>query len=181
MTKIRERPPDGSTVANSLQTRQTQKENWRQLSTSGRLYAIVETCHQKMVRPKAQELGPDRAVSLFQGTAEAQFENAAPFFFRADEAVFDWIVDSFWGRPWGILLWSDGAFDATRVHLQKFLRVRGADRGQYLLRFYDPNILGPFLKSCNDSELAEFFGPITAFGANLGQEVTLFRFTAGAK
>jgi hypothetical protein len=165
----------------NLEFRRTGKERWRQLAASGQLYAVVETCHQKGVREKARELGPARAISLFQDTYEAQYENAAPFFFHVDQATFDWIAASFWGRPWGILIWAETAFHPLRVHLHKFLRVRGVNQTEYLLRFYDPYILGPFLKSCNDAELAQFFGPVSAFGASEGEDVTAYRLTAPPK
>jgi hypothetical protein len=90
-------------------------------------------------------------------------------------------VNSFWGTSWGILIRSDVGFGPLRAHLQKFLRVRGADQKQYLFRFYDPYILGPFLKSCNDAELAQFFGPVSGFGANEGQDVTLFSMAPSPK
>lgn len=168
-------------ASSNLEIRRTEKEQWRQLAAGGRLYAIVETCHQKGVREKAREVGPSRAMSLFQGTYEAQYENAAPFFFHTDEATFDWIAASFWSRPWGILIWSDAAFDPLRTHFHKFLRVKGVNQTEYLLRFYDPNILGPFLKSCNDAELAQFFGPVSAFGANEGEAVGFYRMTPPPK
>lgn len=149
-----------------LEVRQTQQANWRHLAGTGRLYAIVDSNGNKTVRPRAAECGPGRAVSLFQGTYEAQYERAAPFFFQADEATFDWIASGLWNTSWGIFIWADVGFDAVRRHLHQFLRVRGADGSQYLMRFWDPNILAAFLKSSNDGELAQFFGPVTAFGGN---------------
>ncbi len=162
-----------------LQVRNTRKEHWRELSLSGSLFAVLDSCFQRSVRKKATELGAGRAISLYQGGPEACFENAAPFLFHLDTNTFDWLGESLWNTPWGILIYADAGFQALRTHLRGFLRVTGTDRQQYLFRFYDPRILRAFLTSCNDAELAQFFGPVRGFGTNAADDVTLFRLGDG--
>lgn len=162
-------------ASRKLRAWRTQKEEWRQLAEIGALYAIVETRGPAGVREKALEVGPSRALSLYQGTYEAQYENSAPFFFHADPAIFEWIAGSFWGTSWGIFIWAHSGFSTVRTHFQSFLRVKGSNQRQYLFRFYDPWILPAFLRGCNDAELAQFFGPAQGFGANHEEHINLLR------
>jgi hypothetical protein len=64
-----------------LEISRTRKEQWGLLPGTGELYAIVETRGTTGVREKAREVGPSRALSLYLGTYEAQYENPRPSFF----------------------------------------------------------------------------------------------------
>jgi hypothetical protein len=171
----------------------TQKKQWRRLCGSGNLYAIVDSCGQPLAPLKCRELGPARAISLYRSAHEDRRESAgsrkrrglgdaeryagvAPYLFQLDEATFDWIASpSFWPTPWGILLYAQTNLTAVRTHLRRFLKVRGVDKRVYFLRFYDPRVLPAFLSSCNDSELAGFFGPVMSFGVASGDGVAVLR------
>jgi hypothetical protein len=163
-------------VANGiLQTADSQIEQWKNLCASGHLYAVVDACDQPSVARMAAEAGPDRAVSLYRGSAEEQYASIAPYLFHTDEKTFDWIAGSLWKSPWGILVYCDTQLEALRAHLRRFITVKAPDQKKYLLRFYDPRILPPFLKSCNDAEVRDFFGPVRGFGATQGDAVRLLR------
>lgn len=81
------------------------------------------------------------------------------------------------GRHWGILVTADAPFRTLRMHLRKFLSVWDPDGRPLYFRYYDPRVLRTYLPTCNDAELAVFFGPVTAFYAEHADPATLLRFT----
>jgi hypothetical protein len=167
-------------VANpKLRTLLTEKEDWKRLCGTGRLYAVIDSCKEPSVPKKVAEVGPQRAVSLYRGGAEEQYESVAPYLFKVDEAVFDWIEKQLWASPWGIFASAEVALDALRTHFRHFLTVKSTDGKPYLFRFYDPRILPAFLDSCNQEELTKFFGPVLGYGAKKDQGLSLIRMQDG--
>jgi hypothetical protein len=163
-------------VANPrLQTIRTQKDDWKRESASGRLYAVIDSCDEASVPKKVAEVGPERAVSLYRGGAEEQYAMVAPYLFKVDESVFDWIANQLWASPWGIFASAHATIETLRTHFRHFLTVKGADGKKYLFRFYDPRILPGFLTSCKEAELREFYGPVRAYGAKADNGVSLLR------
>jgi hypothetical protein len=162
-----------------LETKTTGKEQWKHLSTAGRLFAVVDSCDEPSVPKKVRELGPERAVSLYRGGAEEQYAAIAPYLVHADQSVFEWIEKDLWRAPWGIFAYSDASLEALRTHFRRFLKVKSTDQKEYLFRFYDPRILPPFLKSSDEAELKQFFGPVQAFGATEGEAVHLLQLRGG--
>ena len=155
-----------------LETLATEKDAWRREAASGRLYAVIDSCDEPSVPKKVAEVGPERAVSLYRGSAEEQYERIAPYLFKVDDGVFDWIEKKLWPSPWGIFAAADVSLEEMRTHFRHFLTVKGTDGKKYLFRFYDPRILPGFLQSCNSGELANFFGPVHAYGAKAGEAVS---------
>ena len=144
---------------------QTSREDWQREAASGHLFAVVDSCDEPCVPKKVAEAGPDRAISLYRGGNEEQYSNVAPYLFRVDQTIFDWIVKDLWAKPWGIFAFSSSGLEELRHHLRHFLTVKGTDGKKYLLRFYDPRILPAFVGSCNEMELKQFFGPVQKYGA----------------
>jgi hypothetical protein len=122
-----------------------------------------------------KELGPERAVSLYRGTAEERYSMIAPYLIHVDAPVFDWIATDLWKSPWGIFVYSNTGLDPLRAHFRHFLTVKGTDQKKHLFRFYDPRVLPKFLEGCNDQETTQFFGPVRGFGATTGDNVSLMR------
>ncbi len=162
-----------------LHTVATQKDDWRLESASGRLYAVIDSCNEPSVPRKVAEVGPGRAVSLYRGGAEEQYESVAPYLFKVDRTIFEWIEQQLWASPWGIFASAEVAFDALRTHFRHFLTVKGTDGKPYLFRFYDPRILPAFLESCNRDELTKFFGPVRGYGAKKDHGLALLRLQSG--
>ncbi len=178
-----------------MRVEQTQKEQWKKLCAAGNLYAVVDACGEPKVPQKVKTLGPARAISLYRSADEnnkgankeespgtlpkvdqaSQYEHVAPYLLHLDEPTFDWIGDSLWSSPWGIFVYGKSTMEALRMHFRRFLKVKGPDNKMYFFRFYDPRVLPPFLQSCDDRELAQFFGPVTAYGVTAGDGVTLMR------
>ena len=158
-----------------LQTVLTQKDDWKRESAARRLFAVIDSCNQPSVPKKIAELGPARAVSLYRGGAEEQYETVAPYLVHVDEPTFDWIDQQLWQSPWGIFASSEVALETLRTHFRHFLTVKGTDGKPYLFRFYDPRILPAFLGSCNRDELVKFFGPVRGYGAKKDEGLSLIR------
>ena len=103
---------------------------------------------------------------LFEGPKGQDMEDMAPHLFMSDGygQVPELILAPDKEGEFGILLEAPLDFADVRRHLRRFLLVRrGSDSKKVLFRFYDPRVLRAFLPVCTRSELADFFGPITAF------------------
>jgi hypothetical protein len=141
----------------------------RAWSQTGRLFAIVDATGANAVLEKVAELGNERAVSLFRGSAEEEFESVAPYLVAVDSSVFDWISATFGQEPWGVFIHSGSDLAALRTHFRKFLTVKSPEGDDWYFRYYDPRVLEPFLESCTTEELDDFFGPVERFGLSDGQ------------
>lgn len=162
-------------MGHSLYTAETAKEDWRREASRGRLWAVVDSCDEPSVVKKVAEAGPERAVSLYRGSAEEQYESIAPYLFKVDEPIFDWISGELWKSPWGIFAAAESSLEILRTHFRHYLTVKGTAGKKYLFRFYDPRVLPGFLRSCNAEELRDFFGPVRGYGIKKGEEVELIR------
>ena len=89
--------------------------------------------------------------------------SAAPYLARTDLKLMGWIQDELWNDPWGILIESRRSLRLLRTHFRRFLLVRDGRDREVCFRFYDPRVLARFLPACNDDELTDFFGPVTAY------------------
>jgi hypothetical protein len=142
----------------------------REWAESGELYAILDACDAPLVVEKVKELGEERAVSLYRGTAEEEFESIAPYLVVVDAAVFDWIVETLWPEPWGVFVRATSTLDQLRTHFRKFLLVEGPEGEEWYFRFYDPRVLGTYLDTCTADEVVDFWGPISQFGIVQSEE-----------
>lgn len=129
----------------------------------GRLFAIVDATETPSVPIKAREAGNQQAVSLYQGRAEESLSALAPYLFRVDAAILEWIAGDLWTEPWGIFVLADQSLDQLRRHFRKFLVVEAPDGGSWYFRFYDPRVLVKYLAGCTAAEATEFLGPVRAF------------------
>jgi hypothetical protein len=126
-----------------------------------------------MAPAKVTELGPERVVSLYRGQAEYEQWAVAPYLTKVDEELFDWIVNSLRGKPWGIFAVADVNLASLRKHLRRFLIVEAPDGNPMYFRYYDPRVIANFLPTCTNEELTRFFGSIKAFGIIDPQEERL--------
>lgn len=135
----------------------------RGLATDGRLAAILDACDSPAVLEKVEEVGPDRAISLYRGTAEERYAAIAPYLVMVDAPLLDWIVATIWQEPWGFFAVSGATRDELRRHFRRFLKVVSPGGEQWFFRFYDPRVLSVFLPTCNAGEIVDLFGPVTSF------------------
>jgi hypothetical protein len=101
---------------------------------------------------------------LYSGKLARELEMNAPHLvelFPSNLLIHRWL-DEGWGKAWGVFLTIDDPSN-LRHQLRKHLKVQD-ERGRVLLfRYYDPRVLGPFLRSCDSSQLSQFFGPVRSF------------------
>lgn len=128
-------------------------------------YAVIDAAHDYLRIGLARILVPKNEC-LFAGPEGKQLEDVAPHLFESDALgqVPELILAPDKVGECGILLDAPMEFTEVRRHLRHFLLVRRERDGKRVLfRFYDPRILRVFLLVCTRQELAEFFGPVTAF------------------
>jgi len=146
-----------------LETRAASLDELRELARAGRLYAVIDACDTPAVPEKARELGDERAVSLYRASADEMYWAFAPYLFRVDWDLLDWIIADLWHEPWGIFAVADESLEEVRRHFRRFLLVHAPDGEQWYFRFYDPRVLPPFLQASTAGEIAELFGTLHAF------------------
>jgi hypothetical protein len=129
----------------------------------GRLYAVIDATDTPAVVARAREAGDDQAVSLYRGRAEEEWYAIAPYLFRVDPPILEWIAAELWSKPWGIFALADVSLDDLRLHFRRFLTVEAPNGESWYFRFYDPRVLPKFLATCTEGELTEFLGPVRAF------------------
>lgn len=156
-----------------IRTRDTTLEELNKLAERGYVYVILDACDAPAVPEKARSLGDKRAASLYNGTSQEDYWAIAPYICKADPALIEWIRESLWKEPWGILAVSTSDFESLRAHFRKFLIVQSPEGEYWYFRFYDPRVLPVFLESSTTDELKEFFGPIQAYAAPIPEEMKL--------
>ncbi len=130
------------------------------------LFAVVDACDEPLVPPKVRELGTERAVSLYRGSAEVDYWAIAPYLVRVDAALLEWIATHLWEKPWGFFALADVQLSELRKHFRRFLTVLDPDGERVYFRFYDPRVLPVFLASAGPAERRQFVGPVEKFLLN---------------
>ena len=158
-------------------------EQLRKFAAGGYLYAILDAYQAPAVPPKVQELGKERALSLFVGTAEQKYWELAPYLIAVEEATLDWILQDLGSQPWGVFALSKSGLETLRTHFRRFLIVQLPDGERWYFRYYDPRILTIYLSKCLPHELEIFYGPIRGFAipdVDTG-DISLFYMTEGPR
>lgn len=160
-----------------LKTQEIALEKLRQFAEGGYLYAVLDSTDAPKVPPKMQELGEEKAVSLFKGTAQQDYWAVAPYLTKVDVPVLRWLFENVWKEPWGIFAVSKASTEELQSHFRKFLVVQLPDGKPWMFRFYDPRIMATFLGACSEDELRDFFGVVRAFITAWEQEAGTKLFT----
>lgn len=146
-----------------IPTRETTLADLEKLAASGYVYVVLDACDAPAVPEKARSLGAERAMSLYNGTAQEEYWAIAPYLCKADASLLQWIKESLWKDAWGIIAISKADFPAMRAHFRKFLMVESPEGEYWYFRFYDPRVLPVFLESSTPEEARELFGPVQAY------------------
>ncbi|MCE7070777.1 DUF4123 domain-containing protein [Dyadobacter sp. CY327] len=115
---------------------------------------------------RARELNPFH-TSLYpgKGAQDETLLSVAPFLFKypytADFEEF--LLSDGWGHSWGLWVQSNTEFEELYQHFMRFLIVQTEEGQELYFRFYDPRVLRIFLPTCDQDQLAEFFGPVSQF------------------
>lgn len=118
---------------------------------------------------------------LYDGQARHDLEEVAPYLVSLpeDTNLLENLIESGWGKAWGVFLASDEPLDHVRTHLRHFTMVERHDGHKMFFRFYDPRVLRIYLPTCNPEETVQFFGPVIGFLMEGDKPDTLLRFTNG--
>lgn len=134
------------------------------LARLGSLRAVLEAVDAPGVPRKAEQLGEERAVSLFKGMPEERNWALAPYLFVVDEKTLDWIRETLWsGASWGILFESARTLEDLARHFRPWVVVEDPNGDEMYFRFYDSEVLRTFLSTATHAETTELFGPVTRF------------------
>ncbi len=162
-----------------IKTREIDSEQLRELAAAGWVYAILDACDEPLVPPKMQELGEEKALSLFKGGAQESYWAVAPYLAKVDSGLLQWLGENLDGTPWGIFVFTKTDLLALHRHFRHFLIVQLHDGKQWFFRFYDPRILTTYLPGCNAAELKQFFGPVRGFGVAAEDKVIITEIAPG--
>jgi hypothetical protein len=128
------------------------------------LYAMLDAARDPGVLAALRTSG-EVYYSLYDGAEGEALDLVAPYLVQlhAQSPLTHTLVREHWGKSWGVFLWALADFKAVRRQLRRFLMVQDARGKDMYFRFYDPRVLRVFLPTCTPQELADFFGPISAF------------------
>lgn len=118
-------------------------------------------------------------VCLYRGDLEPDIAECAPYLVKleANSAFTNWLTASGWGSHWGVFAVAGCDMKTLRYHLRKLNMVYEPETHKPLLfRYYDPRVLNVFLPTCDDNQIAEFFGPVQTWYAEGADGTTLMRF-----
>jgi Domain of unknown function (DUF4123) len=128
------------------------------------LYGIVDSAREIELAYEAKCLYEQEIWSLFEGDAAEAVADVAPYLMMIDPAggyLENWV--SRWGNSAGILLTTSTDRNNLYAHLRQIFIVEDEDHQPFFFRYYDPRVLRNFLPTCTPEQLAEFFGPVTAY------------------
>ncbi len=118
--------------------------------------------------------------SLFEEPERKNFNNVDPCVLECDLCgqVVELLLAPDKEGEFGILIEGPIRCHEVRRHLRRFLFVRGAcDTDKVLFQYYNPRVLRAFLHGCTESQLLDFFGPISAFHCQADELGEVLSFT----
>ena len=129
-------------------------------------YVLLDAARMDGAIHHARQINPDNTC-LYEGDSEKFLAAVAPwlFSFESGGEFAQWVTANGKRNNWGIFFRS--AVEPVKLykHLRRFLIVQTEEGRELYFRYYDPRILRVFLPTCDQDQLKEFFGPITAFVA----------------
>jgi hypothetical protein len=128
----------------------------------GLIYAVLDAADAPAV-PVVMDDPHVEAQALYESNQNPALRLVAPYLVRLNAGLMTWIRETLWSDHWGILVETDVDLKDLRRHLRRFLLVEDPASETLYFRFYDPRVLRTFLPSCNNAELADFFGPVEAY------------------
>lgn len=139
------------------------------------LFALLDAARDPAVYEAVAQPGVE-ARCLYVEELPDELARAAPYIVDLDQSVG--FIDRFreaWGESWGVLARSSASLDELRRHFKRLNVVQGPDGQRLLFRYYDPRVLRVYLPTCTQSELAQFFGPVTELVTE-GEDCAAVRF-----
>jgi hypothetical protein len=130
------------------------------------VYAVLDAARDPLVRAKLTATDV-RSACLYEGRIPSEIADVAPYLvkLRRDHRFTEQLLESGWGKSWGVFASGPGDFETMRRHFRRFLRVETEAGKTMLFRWYDPRVLRVYLPTCNERELEQLFGPLSAYYA----------------
>jgi hypothetical protein len=143
------------------------------------LFAVLDAARALRARELIL-LSKEKYTSLYREEATPELEFFAPYLVHLPPhcKLLQQFVAEGWGQSWGVFLTCDQPLESVQHQLRRSLMVRleGQPKLVYF-RFYDPRVLRTFLPIASDTQVKEFFGPITAFLVEDQKPDALLRFS----
>lgn len=102
---------------------------------------------------------------LYEGRIPRELADVAPYLvkLRREHRFTRQLLESAWGKSWGIFARAPADLESLRRHLRRLLRVTDPQGRTLIFRYYDPRVMRVYLPTCTTGELDAVFGPLTAY------------------
>lgn len=140
-------------------------------------YAVLDGASVPDLPVKLYEMGATN-ICLYQGDIPADLVYVAPYLVQLPfgSSFTEWLLSEYWGKHWGIFAQSPLSLKEVRKHFRLLLTVYDDKGNPMLFRYYDPRVLGRFLKTCQEEELELMFDKVRYYFVETPEEVQLSRF-----
>jgi hypothetical protein len=130
------------------------------------VYAVLDSARDPLVHAKLLATDAPSAC-LYEGRVPRPIAEIAPYLvkLRRDHRFTTQLIESGWGRSWGVFASAPADFETMRRHFRRFLRVEDDSGRTFVFRWYDPRILRVYLPTCTEAELRMVFGPLASYFA----------------
>lgn len=120
-----------------------------------------------------------QSACLLAGKLHPSMACVAPYLVALEESssFTSWLLETGWGRHWGVFLRSRSDLESLRKHLRRFLLVKDPEGKRLHFRYYDPRVLELYLPTCTPRELDAVFGNIVVFLMEMSAGAKLASFT----
>lgn len=147
--------------------------------TAATVFAVLDGAVVPGLPDALRSFDPDY-FSLYRGRLGPDMAQVAPYLvlLEREAAITDWVLSNGWGRRWGIYGESDAGLRELRKHLRRLAQVSDQTGKIHYFRFYDPAVIGNYLRRCGIKELEWFFGPVRRYmvedvGPKKGRELSV--------
>ena len=134
-------------------------------------YAILDAARDDKIYPAIVNADVE-SLCLYLGDKAVELSAVAPYLLSLtrEDPFTQWLMNTGWGKSWGIFLQSSAPFKELHRHFRKFLMVYDEEGTPLYFRYYDPRVLRVYLPTCNESELQILFDPVIHYYAE-GKEI----------
>ena len=132
-----------------------------------RIYAILDGAQDQAIYRNLQKYG-DVCMSMYTDDIAEPLKAVGPllFQFRKDDKLTAWFIKHGAFNNWFILFPSLGVtMVQLRRHFKRFAVVLSPKGKRMYFRYYDPRVLGGFLKSADNAQLSMIFGDVACIWA----------------
>lgn len=147
-----------------------------------RVYGILDAARDERIYPKIWSAA-NESVCLHPGQRAEELAWVSPYLVSLAQGddLTRWVLETGWGRSWGIFMQSRAAFGELKRHLRALLTVRDEDGKPLFFRYYDPRVLRVYLPTCNADEIRTFFGPVDMFAVESENSRSFLKIARSAK